>query len=126
MSVGTYKYWLDDRPWLDRLIGQRVVEASDDTLTLSNGVQLRFQKANDDCCSYIELGKLATTDNIITAASVGDNEGETGGEGPYDAWVYVVTEAGVLNIAEAHGDASNGYYLHGFALDVTVIEPAVA
>lgn len=123
MRETTYQYWLDDRPWLDRLIGQRVTEATDDTLTLSNGVQLRFQKQNDDCCSYIELKKLATTDNIITSASIGDDDE---GEGEYDAWVHVITSAGALNVAVAHGDASNGYYLHGFALDVTVIEPAVS
>jgi hypothetical protein len=112
-----------DRPALsDLLIGQQVVATTTDTLTLSNGVRLQFDTYDSDCCSQIKLTKLATTDNIITAVTVDDNEDETGHEGEYKAWIHVVTEAGELNIAEADGDASNGYYLHGFALGITVLE----
>lgn len=109
-----------DQSWLDLLVGHRVIATSDDTLTLSDGTTLTFDRENDDCCSWIELERLTTTDHIITAATLDDNEDETGGEGAYRAWLHVVTEAGELNIAEATGDASNGYYLHGFALGVTV------
>ena len=106
---------------LDHLIGKSVVNATEDTLTLSDGTRLLFDTENSDCCSYIELRNLSTTDNVITAAEFRNNEEETGGEGPYRAWLNVVTEAGELRIAEAKGDASNGYYLHGFALGVTVL-----
>lgn len=111
----------------EMLVGRRVVAASmtDATLTLDNGVVLTFERENDDCCSYIELTGLATTDHVITRAEFRDNEDETGYEGSYHAWLYVMTEGGPVNIAEADGDASNGYYLHGFALGVSVDYPLV-
>lgn len=107
---------------LQRLIGTKVMSANQDSLFLSDGTQLRFDREDYDCCSSIELRSLSTTNHIITAAEFRDNEDETGGEGRYKAWLHVVTEAGELNIAEADGDASNGYYLHGFALGVEIIE----
>lgn len=105
---------------LDALVGKSVISADKTTglMLLSDGTRLRFDTSNQDCCSYINLTKLRTTDSVITAARVEDDDR---GVGPYRAWVHVVTEAGELNIAEAEGDASNGYYLHGFALDVTVL-----
>lgn len=106
---------------LDHLIGKSITAATEDTLALSDGTRLRFDREESDCCSWIQLSSLSTTDSIITAAEFRDNEDETGGEGAYKAWLHVVTEAGELNIAEAEGDASNGYYLHGFALGVTVL-----
>lgn len=107
---------------LELLVGQRVIDATEDTLTLSDGTKLRFERTADDCCSWLKLQALATTDNIITAARYGDNEDEAfgEGEGEYRAWIHVITEAGELNIAEAEGDLGSGYYLHGFALHVTV------
>jgi hypothetical protein len=104
---------------LDHLIGKTVVNATVDTLTLSDGTRLRFDREASDCCSWLELRSLSTTDNVITGAEFRDNE--TDYEGAYRAWLHVVTEAGELNIAEAEGDAGNGYYLHGFALGVTVL-----
>jgi hypothetical protein len=120
-AVDEFSAYRDE--WLSVLVGQRVVSATEDTLTLSDGTTVTFDTTNDDCCSWIELESLTTTDHIITAARFDDNEDETGGEGAYRAWLHVVTEAGELNIAEASGDASNGYYLHGFALGVKVRRP---
>lgn len=111
----------------DHLIGRKVVEASmvDATLTLDNGVKLRFDRDADSCCSWVQLTGLFAADHIITSVRVDDNEDDEG-EGEYKAWIQVVTEAGPINIATADGNASNGYYLHGFALGVTVITPDVA
>jgi hypothetical protein len=105
---------------LPLLIGRKVVAIDYPSLTLDDGSVLTFDTENDDCCSYIELKRLTATDHVITAASFMDNEDETGGEGPYRASLYVLTEAGGVHLAEADGDASNGYYLHGFALGVKV------
>jgi hypothetical protein len=110
---------------IEHLIGKAVVNATVDTLTLSDGTRLRFDREESDCCTWIGLRSLSTTDNIIMAAEFRDNEDETGGEGAYRAWLHVVTEAGELNIAEAEGDAGNGYYLHGFALGVTALPAEV-
>jgi hypothetical protein len=110
---------------IDHLIGNAVINATEDTLTLSDGTRLRFDREASDCCTWMELRSLSTTDNVITAAEFRDNEDETDGEGAYRAWLHVVTEAGELSIAEAEGDAGNGCYLHGFALGVTVL-PAEA
>lgn len=111
--------------YLEHLIGKRVVSANTETgeMTLSDGSRLIFQTTDSECCSFIDLAALHTTDAVILSAETRDNEDETGGEGEYKAWVHVVTEAGELNIAEADGNASNGYYLHGFALDVEVVPP---
>lgn len=102
------------------LVGHRIVDASSDTLWLDNGTQMRFEHSITECCSQVRLVRLAATENIITAATVADDEHATGGEGAYRAWIQVVTEAGEFRVAEADGDAGTGYYLHGFALGVTV------
>ncbi len=103
----------------DQLVGNSVTEATEDVLTLSNGTRLQFDKGNSDCCSWLDLKALRPTSNIITAVFVEDDESKHSGE--YRAWIRVVTEGGEMNIAEAEGDASNGYYLHGFALGVKVL-----
>ena len=119
MSTHRYSSYENEKA-LDHLLGKSIVAVEENIMTLSDGTVLTFDSEASDCCSYLELERLVTTENIITAATFGDNEDETGGEGAYRAWLHVVTEAGELNIAEAEGDASNGYYLHGFALGITV------
>lgn len=105
---------------LEVFIGRKIVSATTNTMILDDGTKIVFDTDNDRCCSWIELSNLSTTDHIITNAYYDDNEDETGGEGYYCAWIHVITEAGELNIAEADGNASNGYYLHGFALNFIV------
>lgn len=119
------KFYVDQMDWEEVLVGRSIVEASfeEGTLTLDDGTVFRFDKENDDCCSWVELAALRATNNVITAVTVDDDEGEEG-EGPYKAWMQVVTDSGeVVNVAELEGDASNGYYLHGFALGVTLERP---
>lgn len=118
-----YDSWEAETAVVDALVGHKVVKATDTTLTLDDGTKLVFDLSAFDCCSSVELETLRTTDNIITHAYFADNEEETGGEGSYHAWIHVVTEAGELDIAEADGNASNGYYLHGFALGVEIQAP---
>jgi hypothetical protein len=119
------KFYVDQiADWDDILVGRTIVEA--DTgharLTLDNGAVIEFDRSNDDCCSYVELTRLRATNNVITKVEVKDNEDETGGEGAYKAWMQVLTDSGeVIKIAEMDGNASNGYYLHGFALGVRLI-----
>lgn len=112
--------------WMEVLGGRKIVEASTETgtLVLDNGMVLQFDKENDDCCSWVELSVLRTTgENVITGVEITDNEDETGGEGPYWAKITVLTDDGPVDIAEQTGDASNGYYLHGFALGVKMVHP---
>lgn len=109
----------------DALVGRSITSADVNTgmLTLSDGSRVVIDTSNSECCSWLDLKALATTENIITAVEIGDDE-DNPNAGPYSAykaWIKGVTAAGVLNIAEAEGDYSNGYYLHGFALDVEVI-----
>lgn len=111
----------------DVLVGRSIdVVIEPDTLVLDNGVRLRFDRYNSSCCSYIELELVRATYSIITKVEVSDDEDEAEARNTseYKAKITVLTEAGnYVDIAEAHGDFSNGYYLHGFALDVEVIEP---
>ena len=122
MSDLTVRYgsWQDS--WLDLLVGKSIVAADTEagTLELSDGTVLEFDRDNGDCCSYIDLTVLRATNNIITAATLEDNEEDTGYVGEYSAWLQVITDEGPLKVAEAEGNATNGYYLHGFALGVTV------
>lgn len=110
--------------WDDILVGHSIVEADEKTgtLVLDDGARLVIDKENSDCCSWIELTTLRPTTNIITAVTVENTDDD---EGEYDAWVTVLTEDGPVTIAEAKADASNGYYLHGFALAVKYV-PAVS
>ena len=110
--------------WLAVLVGKSVVAADlvEGRLTLSDGTILEFDLENYECCSWVELTGLATTVNVITAAELRDTEDDSM-PNDYQAWVHVVTEAGELRLVEAVGNASSGYYLHGFALNVKVIPP---
>jgi len=121
----TTRVHVTDPAFMNALLGRRIVAIDDEatTLILDNGVRMEFEVDISDCCSSVVLKSLATDENVITNVEVADNEDETGGEGAYRAWIHVITEAGELNIAEAEGDASNGYYLHGFALAVTITTP---
>lgn len=123
MTEERYNYY-ETPKWLDDLIGKRVVSADPNkyTLTLSDGTMMKFDDGNADCCSWIEVVNLSTTDHIITAATIEDTDQ---GDGAYKAWVQVITSDGPINIVEADADASNGYYLHGFAIGVTVTRPAI-
>lgn len=114
-----YAYY-DAPKWVDLLVGKSVVEATEDTLTLSDGTTLQFERSNSDCCSWFDLKSLMTTENIITRAELRDNEDDTGGTGEYRAWVHVIAGADELTLVDGEGNATNGYYLHGFALGVTV------
>jgi hypothetical protein len=107
--------------YLEHLVGKSIISADPATgeMILSDGSKLFFDTYNSDCCSWIELTDLKTTDAMILSAEEQDTDE---GEGGYSAWVHVVTEAGDLNIAEADADASSGYYLHGFALGVKVVK----
>jgi hypothetical protein len=125
-QIRKINYWNDLQSELSELlVGTRVIHTdfTHGELVLDNGTRLSFDLDNSDCCSYIDLTGLATTDHIITAVFVEDDEDSDGySEGEYQAWIRVLTDAGdAVKIASAHGDASNGYYLHGFALGVTVL-----
>jgi hypothetical protein len=119
--VAYYAYY-DKDEILALFEGKSVVNVDGTIMTLSDGTRLEFDDTNSDCCSYMDLQELHTTDNIITKAEFRDDEGETGGTGPYSASIYVMFDGGGMDIATATGDATNGYYLHGFALGVTVLD----
>jgi hypothetical protein len=125
-SLSGIAYVSDVQDWDDVLVGRSIVSASTEEglLVLDDGAVLKFDKENSDCCSWVELSVLRATNNIITKVEVKDNEDETGGEGAYKAWMTVLTEAGPINVAEMEGNASNGYYLHGFALGVSYVPPS--
>lgn len=110
-----------------RLVGNSIVSADVSTgrLVLSDGTVLQVAASNDECCSFVNLTALRTVGNVITAVRLEDEDGagESLASSPYRAWVSVLTDAGELvDVAEAAGDATSGYYLHGFALPVTVVE----
>jgi hypothetical protein len=108
---------------LDGLIGTEVIGSEWQKyyviLSLKDGRKLRIERTADDCCSWIELRNVNTRPGIITDAKFENTDDD---EGLYTAWIHVVTEDGAYRLAEADADASSGYYLHGFALSVTLVE----
>jgi|SRR3569623_115608 len=112
--------YLSEEQFREELIGQSIASVTEDTLTLSNGRRLQFDQDNSDCCSWIELKKLAACENLITSVEIDDSEDEDF-QG-YSAWINVIAEDGTITrIAEAEGNPGNGYYLHGWALPVRLI-----
>lgn len=120
------RYYVDQiADWDEVLVGHKIVESDFEagTITLDDGKVIKVQKNNDDCCSWVELTALRTTDHIITAVKVENTDDD---EGEYKAWMQVITEGGPINVMEMDGNASNGYYLHGFALPVELVPSAGA
>lgn len=117
---------VDSSEFAQTLVGKRIVsvETATGRMALSDGTTLVFETEATECCTYLALVALHTTESIIMAVAVDDDE-DRDATGYYKAWIHVVTEAGELNIAEAEGDAGNGYYLHGWVLGVEIIPPQV-
>ena len=124
---------------LDRLIGTKIVRVDDTKhcvpsgngtsgyerwVHLSDGTVLGVEIGARECCSYLELKELSTVDNVIMSWRKESHYHEgTHGKGPYTSQIVVVTKDGQTSaIARAEGDASNGYYLTGWALDVRVVK----
>lgn len=109
--------------WNELLVGKSVASArrtdNGGELTLSDGTIVGFKDASD-CCSWIEVTDIAGTDNIITSAEEWDDEARGEYGETYSARLVVLTEAGEFNLVEAKGNPGNGYYIHGFGLDVYV------
>lgn len=125
MSTTKYDYDTNDnkRPgWVQELIGTRIVSSDLEkgTMVLDNGTVLSIATSNSSCCTWIELTDLIESSGLITNAKLDDDDK---GDGEYKAWVHIITEAGINIAIEAEGNAGNGYYLHGFALDVIVTKP---
>lgn len=91
-------------------------------LTLDDGTRI-YARGNEGGCicgagDYC-LTKLATTDNIITAAKVIANPGSDyvgNYEGTYVISVFAGNDE--INVAEFEGSDGNGYYGTGFQLSV--------
>jgi hypothetical protein len=137
MIMTTYSY-TDDLS--EVFVGRRIVKAEGDVpapnidgwfsgtppygrLTLDDGTKVYVVGNEGGCiCSAgdYSLARVAAVDNIITAVKVID---ESTGDGSEDYatrryQIFVVTEAGELNVAEFVGDDGNGYYGSGFHLAV--------
>lgn len=107
--------------------GQEYLEGrrADGRLVLDDGTVL-YLFGNDGCggcpSGDYPLEKVATVDNIITAARVecapgdGDADDDYLPTGAYR--IYVVADAVEVNVAEFVGSDGNGYYGTGFELHV--------
>lgn len=107
------------------LEGHAVVRASaeDGELELDDGTVIQFDRSESSCCAWFELDSLNVLPNVITKVDITEQyaDGEEG-RGPYKAQISVITEPGEFKyLAEGTGDATNGYYLNGFCLGLTII-----
>lgn len=118
--------------WSDLLVGRRVVSSDMNydnlgapVLVLDDGTRIEIEPGDSDCCSWVSLDSLATTDHVITAAeyisgeAIKTDDGEEIGD--YSFRIHVLTEGGEADIINGTGDTTSGYYLSGFDLDVNVI-----
>lgn len=91
-------------------------------LTLDDGTVIYVAGHEGGCscsagCYYLE--HVATVDNVITAVRIKDSpagDDDMSGEGVYA--IYVVADAGEINVAQFEGSDGNGYYGTGFELVV--------
>ena len=107
----------DEKELKDLLVGHKVTQVVDATLTLDDGTSLYFE-ANEGCggcgsCCYT-LNELNKVDNIITNVEI-----TTADEG-YDTYyrIYVYAEQPQL-LAEFEGSDGNGFYGTGFTITVS-------
>jgi hypothetical protein len=105
------------------LVGHQIVDAYREQgfgwLKLDDGTLIQIDEDQSDCCSYSDLTKITTTDNLITAVSLVDDDDPESGYRER-ARIQVVTESGIVDVAECITDPSSGYYLHGWSLGITV------
>lgn len=123
------------------LVGRKIVATEftevggDAILILDNGTRLRVDGHAADCCSFAELVSVATCDNIITAVDIVETEEDVEhvdlySDGTTYPWretlertrIIVITDGGPVEIINSITDPSSGYYLHGWSLDVTMLE----
>lgn len=106
------------------LVGRRVVQVSEDTLELDNGLKLRFQGNQGGCAcdaGDYHLTELNGVDNIITKVELFNDPGGDGYssyEGVYKIFVYANHER--INLATFEGSDGNGYYGTGYNITVTM------
>lgn len=124
------------------LVGRKIVATEftevgqDAFLILDNGTRLRVDGHAHDCCSFAELVSVATCDNLITSVQIEETDERVEhvdpGLDPGTEYVWletlertriiVITDGGPVEIINSITDPSSGYYLHGWSLDVTVLE----
>ena len=109
--------WRDVAILREILIGQRIVKAEGDVLTLSSGSTLTVE-GNRGCggCTSgrYEIDYIKSHDNIITDVRVSD-------DGTHVVALYVYAEGipGGTPIISASGDVGNGYYGTGFTIGLS-------
>lgn len=101
----------------EMMLYHRIVEWEGNRITLDNGVELRIEETEQDCCACAE-GEF--TDVILDAAItyVGDirykpwNDGDTYG---CSASVTIMHNRNIICKAMANADAGNGGYYYSIA-----------
>lgn len=99
------------------VVGQRVVGATANTLTLSNGAKITID-GSSDCCAYgaASIESLADGESVITSVQFVD------GEQRETAHVFLLTDSGPAVRIDQEWDSSNGYYFYGLYLTVEGVD----
>lgn len=127
----TYYTQNDHDAIAELLVGHRVTKVAEDTLTLDDGRQLRFEGNDGGCaCSAgcYPLTELNGVDNVITKVVFDDNPtGDEYGDdamwlGPGHYKIFVYADNQKINLATFTGSDGNGYYGTGYS--ITVLVPA--
>lgn len=101
------------------VVGQKIVAATSDSMTLSNGVTLKLE-GSVDCCAWGEasISDVVLSENVITAVTSVESP-RNADEWTEKATVYLLTNAGPAAQINQEWNESNGYYFYGLYLTVT-------
>ena len=103
------------------LFGRKVVKATDDELTLDNGIVLEVI-ANEGWggCSagWYSVTELNTVDNAITNVEFIEEEIGEGYDSETSYKIFVLAENKKIKLLQVDGDDGNGYYGTGYRINV--------
>jgi archaellin len=103
------------------LMGRRIVDIEDQTITLDNGTQLELENTHD-CCAWFngEITNLALNieENIITDVTRTDDTNKDN-----EAYtIHVLSQSDKLLDIEITGTSTSGYYCHSINLNVKTVD----
>lgn len=116
---------LDER-LRELLIGQKVIKADEDTLTLDNGVTLELYQSAQDCCAYASgYWEITNPDNLeagITDITY-EHDAEEHSDESHTNTLTITLLHNQNPVAQAHceaNDGNGGYYFSVLSLRVRI------
>jgi hypothetical protein len=123
--MSEYLYNGDYSEIKELLLGRKAVKVAEDTLTLDNGITLRFTGHEGGCscgAGDYDLTELNGVDNIITNVEFFDDPADDYGSGSGYYKIFVFADNEKINLATFEGSDGNGYYGTGYSIIASVVK----